>query len=178
MVLNLKEGSSMNSAIMMKRQKYASTITKKDYLGRIETILDYFYSHHKHVGNHKTHTRLPQFILPNQCIVTGLDDRPGIKLHAEHIVPLAYIRKVIFEEIEKRGKAARKDLQVFLVRSLQVMMVERDLAKALDKTKLKTEMPENWDYKMGCVYERINTMYEALNIKELYYFNEPLWLSS
>jgi len=81
----------------------------------------------------------------------------GAPAHIEHIVPCVVMVKESFKLIE--SNMPKSEIAELIVKHWKIAIISKDQAKYLDtKTgaNLKNTMPENWDYKTGDTFARLD----------------------
>jgi len=79
---------------------------------------------------------------------------PG-RSYREHVVPCAYIRDLAFEMYWEGQTPA--DVALMIGRLLRIAYISTEERKLVDK-KFKTQMPDNWDPKVGSILARLESV--------------------
>ena len=123
-----------------------------------------------HISNlvtheHKTgirlgyHSRIFDHILHPQrhFVYLGKSEKlvDGMPMHPEHVVPCSYMIYEL-EKLIKAGQYSNEDLARALQKNWKVVYITKEEANYLDfNLKLKSTMPENWDFMTDRPEERL-----------------------
>ena len=100
----------------------------------------------------RVHSRLFDPLVPRIYIEMGTSIEGGG--HIEHLVPCVVLRDLAFKMYW--DNKTEKDVSEMLSRLLRVARITTEEADRLDhKLKLKTRMPDGWDYETGDVLARL-----------------------
>jgi hypothetical protein len=107
------------------------------------------------------HSRIfPHLLNPEQYFVSVGQSQEvidGAKSHVEHIVPCVVIIKESFKLIE--DNFPKDEIARLIVKHWKIAFISKDQAKHLDTkagADLKNTMPDNWDYKTGSTFARLD----------------------
>ena len=106
----------------------------------------------------RVHTRLFDSLVPDIEVVGTSINGGG---HKEHLVPCAYLRNRAFAmfhewKSKKDISEVEKDVAEMLSRFLRIARITPAEAHRLDhELKLKTEMPDGWNFETGSVMARL-----------------------
>lgn len=100
----------------------------------------------------RVHSRLFDPLVPRVHIEIGISKNGGG--HIEHLVPCVVLRDLAFKMYW--NKKTEKDVSEMLSRLLRVARISNAEAHHLDHVcKLKTKMPDGWNYETGDVLARL-----------------------
>lgn len=117
---------------------------------RIEILTDVIISFHTHLGGKYRHSRIPELIIPNECIQIGTVEDGNKERRIEHLVPLSYL----FDKCNEIVPEGRDKVVKILDRCMLVINIPKDLQEKIDK-EYKVDMPSGWCLETGCVFERL-----------------------
>lgn len=124
-----------------------------DRIKRIKILTDTIFSIHTHLGGKKYHTRIPQFIVPNDSIMIGRMESDEKIRRMEHLVPLAYLLEECFKIISIEKNNCRDKIEKILHRCMVVVDVPKSIQEKLD-SEHKFNMPKDWSPETGDVFIR------------------------